>query len=93
MQGLSESFQYSAPQETVRQTGYSYGMREVPRWVEAFLKHIRQRVSVNGKSSGLIGVTSGIPQGSVHGPILFVIYINRNMPNGLSSDQYFFIRL
>ena len=67
----------------------SYGIRgEVLRWVETFLNDRRQRVVVNGKSSEWTDVTSGIPQGSVLGPILFVIYIN-NMPDGLQNDLNF----
>ena len=67
----------------------SYGIRgEVLRWVESFLNDRRQRVVVNGKSSEWTDVTSGIPQGSVLGPIIFVIYIN-DMPDGLSSASFF----
>ena len=45
-------------------------------WIEAFLKDRKQRVIVNSQHSNWTEVTSGIPQGSVLGPILFLIYIN-----------------
>ena len=49
-------------------------------WIKEFLKNRTQRVAVNGCFSSYERVTSGIPQGSVLGPILFVIYIN-NLPD------------
>jgi len=45
-------------------------------WIKDFLTDRRQKVIVNQKSSEFKTVTSGIPQGSVLGPILFVIFIN-----------------
>jgi len=45
-------------------------------WIENFLSGRRQRVVVNRKLSTFAGILSGIPQGSVFGPILFVIFIN-----------------
>ena len=46
------------------------------KWLEAFLTGRRQRVVVNGTFSGWSEVTSGIPQGSVLGPVMFTLYVN-----------------
>ena len=45
-------------------------------WVQDFLSNRKQRVVIKGESSDWTNVTSGIPQGSVLGPILFLVYIN-----------------
>ena len=55
------------------------------KWIQAFLKDRNQRVIVNGKLSTPRQVISGVPQGSVIGPLLFLILIGDIDKNTTSS--------
>ena len=63
----------------------SFGIRgKALKWIKEFLSNRRQRVRVNDSISSWKPVISGIPQGSILGPILFTLYVN-DIPAQLQS--------
>ena len=67
-----------------------YGItRRTCSWIESFLADRTQTVVVGGTKSDPVSVQSAVPQGSVLGPSLFLLYIN-DLPAGLSSTARLF---
>ena len=58
-------------------------------WIKTFLSDRIQSVVIEGESTDKIPVESGVPQGSVQGPSLFLFYIN-DMPEGITSKVRLF---
>ena len=58
-------------------------------WICNFRKNRKQSVVVDGKQSSLIDVVSGVPQGTVLGPLLFLLHIN-DLPSVVSSKVRLF---
>ena len=58
-------------------------------WLKSYLTNRKQRVTIKGQCSEWVDITSGVPQGSVLGPLLFLIYID-DIINNIESDIFLF---
>ena len=67
-----------------------YGVRgNILAWIQDFLSDRTQEVVLDGSTSSRCSVTSGVPQGTVLGPLLFLVYIN-DMPSCIQSPARLF---
>ena len=73
---FSKAFDTVPHQRLLRKMRY-YGINgEVLNWISAWLTQRNQQVCVDGEMSGTKQVRSGVPQGTVLGPLCFLLYIN-----------------
>ena len=83
---MSKAFVTANQAKLVRKL-HQYGFRgNLLTWLESYLHNRSQSVTILGATSSLLPVTSGVPQGSILGPVLFLMYVN-SLPDVVRSNQ------
>ena len=86
---FSKAFDKVPHQRLLKKLHY-YGIRgKTLEWIASFLLSRKQQVLLEGVKSGFSEVSSGVPQGTVLGPLLFNIFIN-DLPDVVSSQVRLF---
>ena len=86
---LAKAFDTVPHERLIEKMVESIGDGYIIRWVADYLNERKQRVVIRGAKSNWLEVSSGVPQGSVIGPLLFLIYVN-DMPSGINSTLNMF---
>ena len=87
--GFTKAFDSIAHQRLLEKLRY-YGVRgQVQQWINTFLSNRTQHVVLEGCRSSGAAVASGVPQGTVLGPLLFLLFIN-DLPEVVQSTTRLF---
>ena len=84
---LSKAFDTLDHDTLLKKLNY-YGISDTAReWFRSYLSYRSQYLELNGVSSARKTLTTGVPQGSILGPVLFLIYMN-DIPQSSQSFRF-----
>ena len=83
---MSKAFDTVNPAKLLRKLHHYGFLGNLLTWLESYLHNRSQRVTILGATSSPLPVTSGVPQGSILGPIMFLLYV-KSLPDVVRSGQ------